>query len=186
MKYLKHFESSDEDAEKLLKSLKDLSYNLDRLKSYAQYKNRERLHRQFDDDVTDDNYGKLLGEIGSEFEHYFYDLTDEGWTYYMNYEPTFYTRIELKNFLKKDGIEQEFENIVDRMSEIRDRMKDEGFKSKFMIFLNGKVQQDLNPNDYSLPLYKFSGLGDSYESYIREKGYDPNEYLFAKIEFAIV
>ena len=184
MKYIKTFESDEDD---LLNSLKDLSHNLGRLKSYAQYKNRERLHRQYDDDVTDDQIYGINGKLGKDFEHYFADLLqDEGWTYYMNHEPTFYTKIDLKNFIKKEGIEQEFENIVDRMSEIRDRMKDEGLESKFIIYFNNKAQQIKNPDSYRVPLYKFTGLGEPNERYITEKGYDPNEYIFAKIEFAIV
>ena len=172
MKYLKMFESDEDD---LLKSLKDISHNLGRLKSYAQHKNRQRLYQ-----------GNR--EISDEFQPYFADLIqDEGWSYYIGSGPEFYTRIELKKCLKKEGIEREFENILDRMSETRDRLVDQGFDSKFIIWLNGKAQQVKNPDSYRVPLYKFTGIGDSnYSSYLTDKGLSPDEYLFAKIEFAIV
>jgi len=181
MKYLKTFESDEED---LLNSLKDLSHNLGRLKSYAQHQNRKRLHQGYQGDSD----GRDFGEISDEFKPYFVDLIDdEGWIYYMNHEPTFYTRIELKNCIKKEGIEQGFENILDRMTETRDRLVDQGFDSKFIIYLNGKAQQIKNPDSFRVPLYKFTGLGDNdYASYLEDKGLSTDEYIFAKIEFVII
>jgi hypothetical protein len=170
MKFLKTFESDEED---LLNSLKDLSHNIGRLKSYAQYKNRERLY--------DDR------KISDEFQPYFADLIqDEGWSYYIWSGPEFYTKIQLKKFIKKEGIEKEFENILDRMSETRDRLVDQGFDSKFIIYFNGKAQQVQNPDSYRVPLYKFTGIGDENKSYIKDKGLSPDEYLFADIDFAII
>ncbi len=166
------FESDEDD---LLKSLKDISHNLGRLKSYTQYKNRQRLY-QGNRDISD------------EFKPYFADLIqDEDWSYYIGSGPEFYTIIQLKKCLKKEGIEQEFENILDRMSETRDRLVDQGFDSKFIIYFNGKAQQVQNPDSYRIPLYKFTGIGEmDYKSYLNDNGYSSDEYLFAKIEFAIV
>lgn len=172
MKYIKTFESDEED---LLNSLKDLSHNLGRLKSYAQHQNRNRLYQG-------------NSEISDEFKPYFADLIqDEGWSYYIWSGPEFYTKIELKNFIKKEGIDKEFENIVDRMTETRDRLVDQGFDSKFIIYFNGKAQQVQNPDSYRVPLYKFTGIGDrDYKSYIEDKGLSSDEYLFAKIDFVII
>jgi hypothetical protein len=180
MKYLKTFESDEDD---LLKSLKDLSHNMGRMKSYAQHKNRERLHKGYQT-----RNGQDMSKISDEFQPYFTELIDDyGWTFHMDPEPNFYTKMYLKKCIKKEGIEQEFENILDRMTETRDRLSDEGFDSKFIIYLNGKAQQIKNPDSYRVPLYKFTGLGDSnYSSYIESKNLSTDEYLFAKIDFVII
>lgn len=174
MKHLKYFESDDN--EKLLNSLKDLSHNLDRLRSYAQHQNRQRLVNKDKQDY-----------ISNEFQDYFQELLDDGWKFHGDWDPKFYYHSKLKKFIKIDVIESEFENIVDRMSEVRDRLEDEGFQSKFIIRFNGKHQQVQNPDSYRVPLYQFTGIGDSVsDKYIRRNGYDPSKYLFDGIEYVIV
>ena len=162
--------------DELRDALDDLNRNLKILKSYGQYQNRKRL-------VNKDK----LGDIADDFKAYFYDLTDEGWQVLGDWDPKFYFDIRIKKFLSKDGIESEFKNIVDRMSEVRDRLEDEGFQSKFIIYFNGKAQQIQNPDSYRVPLYKFTGIGDTIGAeYFRRNGYDPNDYFLAEIEYAIV
>ena len=177
MKYLKLFESDKDD---LLNSLNDLSHSMSRLKSYAKFQNRKRLRNTEKPSLLPD-----------EFIVYFADLIqDEGWVYSIN-NTDFATYIRLTKVIKKEGIEQEFENIVDRMTETRDRLGDQGFQSKFIIYFNNKAQQVQNPNSYSIPLYQFTGVGENIPIYNSAYSTDPNqysrdEYIFAKIEFAIV
>lgn len=47
---------------------------------------------------------------------------------------------------------KEFENILDRLV-------DQGFDSKFIIYFNGKDQQVQNTDSYRVPLYRFTGIG---------------------------
>jgi len=172
----------------LAKSLKEISDNLNRLNSYAQFNNRKRISSRYQTDKPTNK-----NEISDEFSIYFYDLIDDDWSLSINNDADFYTRIEIRKCIKKEGLELEFNTILDTMSEIRDRLVDEGFKSKFIIFFNDRSQQVTNPEDYSLPIYKFTGIGGGNFHYVIGDhlssiggSYKTSDFIFAKIEFIII
>lgn len=171
MKYIKSInESNDED---LLNSIKSLSQQMSRLKGFVQYNNRGRV--------------KLTkGKLDSEFRQYFLDMEDDGWEYWPNIGQ-FCIRMVLKNAILKKDAESELNYIVDRMSEIKDRLSEEGFDSKFLIFYNGKGQMVDNPNSYREPLFKYTGIGDELTlKYFKDGKYSDDDYLFAKIDYVII
>ena len=164
------------ESEELLGSLDDLNKSLKQLKSFVQYQNRKRL-------VNKDN----LGDISEDFKIYFYELIDEGWEVFGDWDPKWTAHIQLKKAIKRDGIESEVNDVIDRMSEIEARLNDEGFNSKFIIKLNGKVQQVQNPDSYRYPIYKFTGIGDTVSLRHYKGGkYPDSEYVYGQIDYFLV
>lgn len=152
----------------------DIDHLYKRIKSYTKFHNRKEL-------VT------KTGDISDRFKHYFYDLIDEGWEIRGQNIYQVYVDITLKNILRKDGIESATNDLIDRMSEIRDRMSNEGFESKFIITLNDKAQQIQNPNNHKVPIYKYTGIGDENKlRYYKDGKYSQEEYVFAEIKFYII
>lgn len=128
-------------------------------------------------------------KLSKEFEMYFLDFMDKNWNIsvgddtlvsYIYISKTLHEGNDIDNYIE-NKLESEFDNVVMIMSEIRDRLTDEGLQSKFLIFLNGRVQQDLNPDDLSLPIYKYKGVDSSSNS----RHYRKNK-VYAKIQFVII
>jgi len=173
---IKSYKLFENDSEELNKSIKELERSIRGFKSFIQMKNRSRLVNK-----------EKIGDLSKDFEHYFYDLIDDGWEIFGDHDPTFYYHIRLKNPLKREGIEDEVNNIIDRMSEVRDRLGEEGFDSKFIINVNGKPQQVQNPDSYKVPIYKFTGIGDEWTlKYHKDGKYSEEEYVFAIIDYYII
>jgi len=156
----------------------DLKRMNKQIQSYFGFVNRKRL--------VDGSNGSFI-KISDEFKHYFYDLTDDGWEYFSG-NSDFVTSFDFKRQVKLDNIEEEVNELIDIMSTIRDRLSDDGFKSKFIIFVNDLAQQVTNPNDYSLPLYKFTGVGekDGVLKYYKNGKYSSDEYAYVKIQYRII
>ena len=154
----------------------DLNKSLRQLKSYAQFQNRKRLFNK-----------EKPGDIPDEFREYFYDFIDDEWDIIGESDPKFTAHIQLKKAIKRDGIESEVNDVIDRMSEIEARLNDEGFNSKFIIKLNGKVQQVQNPDSYRYPIYKFTGIGDTVSLRHYKGGkYPDSEYVYGQIDYFLV
>ena len=164
----------------LEKSLNDLQHALGRLKSFAQFKNRERVIQP-----KSMRYGSR-NQFSGDFTHLFDDMFDYGWEIGVE-RNEFYISIRMKNALRKENAESEFNNIVDRMSEIRDRLSDEGFNSHFLISFDGLGQQDSDPVTHKGDLYNYKGFGDKgYINYYKDGKYSGEEYFYALIEFIII
>lgn len=164
MKYLKTFES-----------IGDL---YDKLKSFGGQgdESMDTYLRQLKAFASIDNLKKLShgNDISKDFEDYFYDMLDYGWKYYIT-GGDFVKEIVLQKKLKTEDAENEFNYIVDRMSEIRDRLSDDKFRSQFSINFGGLGQQDINPETHRNDDYKFKGVGNT-----------ENGYFDAKIRLTIV
>ena len=134
------------------------------LKVYMDIANRNRLS------------GKSYNKISDEFEYYFADMTDDGWKIYYHGDD-YQKSLDLWKNIKVENAESEFNNIVDRMSEIRGRLSDEGFRSMFLIDFGGKGQQNHNPVTHQNDDYKFKGVGHRVE---------PDGTFRAKITYVII
>ena len=152
-----------------LENYEDFNFDTDndaimrQLKVYMDMANRNRL-------------GTTYNKISDEFEYYFYDMKEDGWTIY--YSGDDYTKsLDLWKDIKVENAKREFDNIVDRMSEIRDRLSDEGFRSQFLIDFGGKGQQNNNPITHQNDDYKFKGVG---------KRVNPDGTFKARITYIII
>ncbi len=175
MKNLKHYKIFENDD--ILKSLDDLNRNLKKLKSYSEYQTRTRL-------INKDK----LGDVSEDFKIYFYELLDNGWELFGDHDPKFAAHILLKKAIKRDGIENEVNDVIDRMSEIEGRLTEEGFNSKFMVKLNDKAQQIQNPNSYRYPIYKFTGVGENNNliGYYKNGIYPSSEFVYGQIDYFLI
>lgn len=172
------FESDNSD--ELLNSLKRLSGQLDKLKSYGQHIGRVST-------VSKSNSQKLA----DEYEEYFYSVMDDGWKYYRSNDQ-FHMEISLKKPIRKEDAEKELPHIVDEMTEVKNRFTDVGFNCHFLIDYDGIGQQETNPATYRSDVYKFKGIGDrNLFRHADEKEYPVSlypreEFFMAKIRFVYI
>lgn len=170
-----------ENKEDLLKALSELNSEFRRLKSYSTFLNRERVIKR-----TNVFPGTAFSE---EFVDYFLDMRDDDWDIRIRVgNANFYIEINMVKPIRKTEAEKEFDNIVDRMIEIRDRLSEEHFNSHFLISFNSKPQQSLNEKTHKNDIYKYNGIGENNDIkyYDKYKNYSPEEYCLAKISYIII
>jgi hypothetical protein len=81
--------------------------------------------------------------------------------------------------IKEENAQSEIENIIDSLFEIKHRLEDEGYDSKFLIKLNNKEQQEVNPHDYRNPIYKYRGIGNKISTI-------KDGYVLGRIDFYLI
>lgn len=150
MKYLKTYETHKE----LLKSLKSLSGEMNRLKTLV---NMERRR------ITPN-------EIFEDYFLEFKELEKFRVNIYNNTNGIGPIHFELYNMIDKDIIESEFYRFLRKLQSIQQRLEYQKFECLFKIGLNGRSQADLDPIKHKNDDYKFKGLGSS------KWGYDSKNY----------
>lgn len=180
MKYIIESDKfTDEQAQDLLKVLKELSDQMHQLRMYGERQRRASTLKK-------DKPSKLV----DEYEEYFYSMMDDGWDYFTS-GVEFVSHVYLKKPIMINGVEKEFDHIVREMTEIKNRFIDDGFNCHFLIFFDGSPQQELNMTTHKTDDYKFKGIGnkkwlESNESLFPSSKFPRNEYFLAKIEFIYI
>mgnify|MGYP000929694915 FL=1 len=152
MKYIKNFESYDED---MINSLKQLSYQMSRFKTLLKMDIRHKTPKEIYEDYflefrESENFRvKISGN-----NHRVGPIT-----------------IYLDNMLDKNTIESEFYRYVEKLKSIKKRLvNDFNFNCHFTIKLNGKIQVKQHGFDRQNDEYPFLGIGDD------KYGYDSKFY----------
>lgn len=147
MKYIKTYEDHDD----LLKSLKDLSGQMSRLKTLVKMDVRHRTPKEIYEDF-------FLEFKESEKFYFRFHGTNSG------IGPL---NVDLYKMVDEDIIESEFYRYVNKLKSIKSRLENYmNFDCHFTISLNGKEQNVQVGYDRRNDEFKFSGLGD------RKSGYD--------------
>jgi hypothetical protein len=79
--------------------------------------------------------------------YYFDELIDQGYDIFGRFgQGDIYVELTIKKVIPIENIDIKANDLIDIMIEIVDRLKHEGFKSKFILYLNNVPQQIENPN----------------------------------------
>lgn len=159
--------------EDILKSIKGLSYELDRLskmqKQYDDYEDRRTILNTDDFKYMKDikNIGEipywdpnLIGPdaLNKKYRSYFYSFTDEGWR--MDVSPSqFFIQIELR-YSFEDTIDGEslFNQINKECENINRAFQSDGYQSLYQIRFNKTIQSDLNPITNKNDIFRYKGF----------------------------
>ena len=168
------------DFDELKNSLDHLHH---KLKSFAGFINRKRVPNS----NPESKYSSKRGSMTDEFTYMFDDLYDNGWKVTIH-DYSYYIKIYITNALKIKNAESEFDNLLNTLLEIKDRLTDEGFNTHFMIFFSGLGQQDNNPITYKNDLYSYKGIGDkdNLKYYYDPSKYPSDEYFYANVELILI
>lgn len=154
MKYIKTYE----DHEDLLKSLKMLSGQMDKLKTLVKMDVRHQTPREIYEDFF------LEFKESEKFKVDIHGSSNSG------VGPMY---IDLYNMIDESIIESEFYRYVDKLKSIKSRLLEyNDFNCHFTILLNGKIQNVQIGYDRRNDEYKFSGIGD------KKWGYDGKNQLY--------
>jgi hypothetical protein len=136
--------------EELITSIENIKKGLGNIKRFVNFQNRKRFFKN--------------GKMTDDLEIYFISLLDDEWTFRYAYVTDYVIDINLVKRIPIENIEDQLENIIDRMYEIKYRLlKIESLDSKFLIYFNGIDQQIVNKESYREPIYTYQGIGDSTE-----------------------
>jgi predicted ABC-type ATPase len=118
---------------------------------------------------------KSLIRVGTPdeiYEDYFLELKEcENFRVTIDKGKGFVTYVEISGMIDANKVESEFNRILNKMKTIKERLHNQfNFDCHFMIWLNGKPQQDLNVKTYRNDDYKFKGVGS------KKRGCDRNFY----------
>lgn len=92
------------------------------------------------------------------------------------YRTDYFFTINIRKTVKNVNLEEVYKFLVDRMYEIKGRLEDEGFDSKFIISFNNEPQQEANPGNYREPIYKFQGVSKT----------SPDDDIVIKVDYCII
>jgi hypothetical protein len=157
--------------------LSRLSSISNKLQSFSQFKNRERLKDS-----------KTLNGISKDFKLYFYDFTDDDWSFHM-YPGDFVYKIKLdKKFETPFNAKEIFNFVSSTLKSIQLIFETyEGYNTHYRIQFNGIPQQEVNPVTKKPDIYVYKGYQNK-EKYDSE-GWIANtnmDILHVDITFAII
>lgn len=154
MRYLKQFEDKE-----LLNDLKNLSYQLGRLKTFAKMDYRNKMPKE-------------------NFEDYFLEFKDSE-DFYIDIHKASSgigpVEIMMYKMSDLDTIESEFYRYVNKLESVKKRLESQSFDCHFTIKLNGKDQSKYNEKEYKNNIYEYQGLGD------RKWGFDNKKNKYTEI-----
>lgn len=160
MKYIKTYE----DHKDTLNSLKELSDQLDRLKTLLKMNVRHQTPKEIYEDFF------LEFKESEGFKEYIHGRSN-------SVGPI---NVDLYNMIDEDIIESEFYRYVNKLKSIKSRLSEYGnFDCHFTISLNGKIQNIQVGSDRRNDEFKFSGLGDKKSGYDGSGQYYTDDGSFA-------
>jgi hypothetical protein len=189
----------NDETNNLLKSLRDLSKEFNRLSNaHRQYDEHEQRRKILNTDDKIIKNVKNLGEIDPYWHKQFYSdealsnfykdlfsyFTDENWS--LDIKPTqFYIQIQLRKSFK-DNIDAEalFNDVNKKASSINKAIELEGHQTLYQITFNGKHQSENNPITHKNDIYKYKGFDKITEPrWSSDKGMNR---LLAIVKFTII
>ena len=161
-KYIESYDYDDNDydfdLDEVSDNLQKLSDHMSRLKSALKYHIRSTTPK----DV---------------YEDYFLEF-DELEGFKVNYynQSNFLIYFTLQNMIDVNNIKSELHRYINKLQSIKLRIE-EAFTSDchFAIYLNGKLQAELNPKTHKTDDYKFMGIGDQKWGRDKENSYSENQ-----------
>jgi predicted kinase len=168
------------DVDRVSKNLQELGHQMGRLKSALKHHIRSTTPKEL-------------------FEDHFLEFDElEGFTVNYYNQNNMLIHFVLNNMLDKDSIESELDRYTKKLKMVKARIEDEfATDCHFAIYLNGKLQAELNPKTHKTDDYKFTGIGDRKWGNDKKHTYSngipvsgnlpfPDDKVAMKIDFYII
>jgi predicted kinase len=152
-----NYDDSDFDMDEVSNNLQKLGSHMSRLKSALKYHIKATTPKE----VYEDHF--------LEFDEL------EGFTVNYYNQSNFVIHFRLNNMIDLDKIESELQRYTRKLQSIKARVEEE-FASDchFAIYLNGKLQAELNPKTHKTDDYKFMGIGEEKWGRDKKNSYSEN------------
>jgi hypothetical protein len=188
----------NDDANNLLKSLRELSKELNHLSNiHRQYDEHEERRKILNTEDKGIKNIKNIGELPYWYKPFYSDeglsdfykdifsyFTDENWNLDIS-TSQFFIQIELRKSFK-DNIDAEalFNDVNKKASSINRAIELDGFQTHYQLIFNGKHQSENNPKTYKNDIYKYKGFDKITEPrWSSDKGMNR---LLVKLKFTII